>query len=67
MKESVVATRLRRNIEQQFYAEEDEDDEEEEQTGIIFKQVTLFTFLSIGSMRTKWVIELNVFYFSCKT
>ena len=59
--------RSRRNIEHQFYAEEDDDDEKDEETGIIFKRVTLFTFLSIGSMRTKWVIELNVFYFSCKT
>ena len=31
MKESVAATRSRRNIEKQFYAEEEEDDEEEEE------------------------------------
>ena len=63
----MVATRSRRNIEKQFYAEEDDDEEKDKETGIIFKRVTLFTFLSIGSMRTKWVIKLNVFYFSCKT
>ena len=48
MKESVAAMRSRRNIEKQFYAEKEEDNEEEEKTGIIFKRVTLFTFLSIG-------------------
>ena len=44
----MAATRSRRNIEKQFHAEEEEDDKEEEKTGIIFKRVTLFTFLSIG-------------------
>ena len=59
--DSVAANRGRRNVQRKLYTEDEDDDGDEEERG---KTVQAGRFVSIVSMRTKWVTDQNYLYFS---
>ena len=60
IKDLIMATHARRNINPVVYEKDKGDEEEKEEKGNKFKRVTLLT---LEYMRTKWVTDQNVLYF----